>query len=101
MHLDFSTIKNAVEYGAILAGLYVALVFGVGTIKLDIDSRLVAHQTHGDFDSKEESMRWYASTAWEALDQFVALEIVQISQNDNTGMLGCLSLPSQGTVSPG
>ncbi|XP_060202236.1 uncharacterized protein LOC132630695 [Lycium barbarum] len=51
--------NNEAEYEAVLAGLKLALEYGVKSIKLHYDSQLVVNQVNGTFSIKEPRMQKY------------------------------------------
>lgn len=54
VHLTFTTTNNVAEYKAFLPRIRVATTIGPTSVKIHVDSQLVAHQNKGEFTSKKE-----------------------------------------------
>lgn len=59
MSLSFKATNNEVEYEAMLTGLCLALALGAKWVRINSDSQLVVRPVRGEYEAKDEQMKWY------------------------------------------
>ncbi|XP_073025051.1 uncharacterized protein [Primulina eburnea] len=78
VRLDFRASNNEAEYEAVLAGLRAARNVGATLILIFFDSQLVAQQTKGMYDVKDEKLIEYAQEVDKVREKFTEVTFEQI-----------------------
>ena len=58
IHLNFPTTNNEVEYKALIVGLDFTKAAGAVNMVIHYDSQVVTNQVNGDYDCKNERMKY-------------------------------------------
>ncbi|GJY76408.1 reverse transcriptase domain-containing protein [Tanacetum coccineum] len=83
IRLNIPSTNNEAKYEALLAGLRIAEKMKVRTLKVKVDSKLVACQLNGEFVTSSEGMTKYLTKAKEQVALFKWFLIENIPQNQN------------------
>ena len=82
IRLDFQTTNNEAEYEALVAGLDLAKVAGVGNVIVHCNSQVITSQINGEYECRSERMKKYLE---EVKNQINSLDVkfVQIPREEN------------------
>nr|GEU70101.1 reverse transcriptase domain-containing protein [Tanacetum cinerariifolium] len=83
LRLTFSSTNNEAEYEALLAGLRIACRMNISNIEVKVDSKLVASQINGSYETSKDSMMKYLAKAKEYAYGFKSFSIKNIPRNTN------------------
>ncbi|XP_076937426.1 uncharacterized protein LOC143605052 [Bidens hawaiensis] len=81
--LDFKSTNKEAEYEAFLAGLRITKKLGIKHLEARVDSMLIAGQTSGTYEAKNDVMASYLSQAKELILQFLSCKVIHIKRNEN------------------
>ncbi len=77
--------NNVAEYGALIAGLELALEHGVTELEVKVDSELVVSQIEGRYKLKNERLRVLAVQARSLMGRFDSVSLAHVPREDNAG----------------
>jgi ribonuclease HI len=77
------TTNNVAEYGALIAGLELAIEHGVTELDVYMDSELVVSQLEGRWKIKNDRLRSLAVTARSLMGRFERVTIHQVPREQN------------------
>ena len=77
------TTNNVAEYLAVIYGLQEAIYKGTKSVKLKIDSQLVARQLKGEYKVKDKNIRIFFDLALNLLKAFDKIEIEEVPREEN------------------
>ncbi|XP_022040201.1 uncharacterized protein LOC110942744 [Helianthus annuus] len=83
IRLDFQSTNNEAEYEAFLAGLRLALKMGAKNLEANVNSKLVAEQVNGRYDTKGEAMALYLEQERMLINQFQTFKVNHINRSEN------------------
>ena len=84
VQLQFPTMNNEAEYGAILTSLRIAKALRVKNLKLKINSKLIVGQITNEYEAKEERMKSYLKLMSQLNDDFDDVIFEQIPWENNS-----------------
>ncbi|XP_070028838.1 uncharacterized protein LOC142170423 [Nicotiana tabacum] len=97
-----TNMTDKAEYEAVIAGLRLALKYGLKQLKLHCDSQLVVNQVTRTFRIKEKRLQKYQTEICRLLPSFDDCQLDQIPQNPNTEADGPAKLATTTkSVTPG
>ncbi|XP_071694331.1 uncharacterized protein [Rutidosis leptorrhynchoides] len=70
LRFGFSVSNDENEYEALLSGLRIAVKLGIKSIKVYVDSQLVANQMNGAFKARDPAMQMYLKITEGLANQF-------------------------------
>ncbi|GJT94138.1 reverse transcriptase domain-containing protein [Tanacetum coccineum] len=83
LRLTFPSTNNEAEYEALLAGLRIAQQMNISNIEVKVDSKLVASQINGNYETSKDSMIKYLVKVKEYTSGFKSFLIQNIPRNMN------------------
>ncbi|GKE23271.1 reverse transcriptase domain-containing protein [Tanacetum coccineum] len=78
---DGGSTNNEAEYEAFLAGLRIARQMNISNIEVKVDSKLVASQINGNYETSKDSMIKYLAKTREYASVFKSFLIENIPRN--------------------
>ncbi|XP_074559143.1 uncharacterized protein LOC141815080 [Curcuma longa] len=97
IRLSFRASNNEAEYEAVLAGLQAAKRMGSTKVQLYSDSQLVAQQTDGSYEARNDRMRKYTEAFAQLKAEFKEVSLLKIPRTENTKADGLARLASSMT----
>lgn len=79
--LGFSASNNVAEYKPLISNLRLAKMVGARNVNVLCESKLVANEFSGDFDTRDECMSNYIIVVHDLTKQF---ELTRVPQGKNT-----------------
>ncbi|XP_052289889.1 uncharacterized protein LOC127899803 [Citrus sinensis] len=80
---EFQLTNNQAEYEAFITGLGLAHALRAERVEIRADSQLVCNQLNDQFEARGEKMGLYLKKAKQMVGLFQAVEVKQISRNEN------------------
>ena len=79
--------NNEAKYEALINSWKMSLAIGISGIKVLTDSKLVAQQLNGGYETREERMVQYVKASCNLISNFESFEMVQVPRKKTTMLM--------------
>ncbi|XP_058189194.1 uncharacterized protein LOC131306783 [Rhododendron vialii] len=83
LSINFPASNNEAEYEALISGLKTTEALGIKELVVYSDSQLVVNQLSEEYESRDDRMRTYLSSAVRLINNFKAIRVEHISREQN------------------